>query len=98
MTATRPTPPDAGFTAGDFEAVTSPELTAEELATARPFAEALPDLTAALQASARGRPKAANPRQLVSLRIDAATLERIRATGPGWQTRINDALAKAFPD
>ena len=30
------------------------------------------------------------------LRIDAATLERIRATGKGWQSRINAVLAREF--
>jgi uncharacterized protein (DUF4415 family) len=40
----------------------------------------------------RGRPKVAAPKQQVTLRLDAAVLEGLRATGPGWQTRVNDAL------
>jgi uncharacterized protein (DUF4415 family) len=31
----------------------------------------------------------------VKLRLDAAVLAHFRATGPGWQTRINAALRKA---
>lgn len=41
-----------------------------------------------------GRPKGSNKEQ-VSLRLDRDVLERFRAGGPGWQTRINDALRKA---
>lgn len=33
----------------------------------------------------------------ISLRIDADVLESYRATGPGWQGRMNDALRKAMP-
>jgi uncharacterized protein (DUF4415 family) len=31
----------------------------------------------------------------VSLRLDPDVLEHFRATGPGWQSRINAALRKA---
>jgi uncharacterized protein (DUF4415 family) len=43
----------------------------------------------------RGRPPSANPKQALKLRIDADVIEHFRATGPGWQTRINDALRRA---
>lgn len=33
----------------------------------------------------------------ISLRVDADILESYRATGPGWQGRMNDALRKAMP-
>lgn len=33
----------------------------------------------------------------ISLRVDADVLESYRATGPGWQGRMNDALRKAMP-
>ena len=42
----------------------------------------------------RGRPPGSTKR-LVSLRLDKAVLEHFRATGPGWQSRINQALRKA---
>jgi uncharacterized protein (DUF4415 family) len=42
----------------------------------------------------RGRPLSANPKQALKLRIDADVVEYFRATGPGWQTRINDALRR----
>ncbi|TAL91271.1 MAG: hypothetical protein EPN69_07315 [Rhodanobacter sp.] len=45
----------------------------------------------------RGRPKLASPRQLLSLRLPPKVIERSRATGPGWQTRMADALEKSAP-
>ena len=43
----------------------------------------------------RGRPPAADRKQLVSLRLDGDVIEKFRATGPGWQARINEALRLA---
>jgi uncharacterized protein (DUF4415 family) len=43
----------------------------------------------------RGRPRMANPKQAIKLRLDADILTHFRATGPGWQTRLNAALRKA---
>lgn len=45
---------------------------------------------------ARG-PQKAPTKRAISLRIDADVLERYRATGPGWQGRMNEALRKALP-
>ena len=39
-----------------------------------------------------GRPKLANPKRQVTLRLDGDLLERLRETGPGWQSRINEIL------
>ncbi|MBL8499483.1 MAG: BrnA antitoxin family protein [Nitrosomonas sp.] len=40
----------------------------------------------------RGRPQGSGKKEQVTLRIDTEVLEQFRATGNGWQTRINDAL------
>ena len=40
----------------------------------------------------RGRPKAATTKEPVKLRLDADVLAALRATGDGWQTRINETL------
>ena len=40
----------------------------------------------------RGRPQGSGTKEQVTLRLDTQILERFRATGNGWQTRINDAL------
>jgi len=40
----------------------------------------------------RGRPKADDPKQLVSLRLDAETLRWFKSTGPGYQARMGEVL------
>ncbi len=40
-----------------------------------------------------GRPRAAKPKPAVNLRLDAEVLDHLRASGAGWQTRVNAALA-----
>jgi uncharacterized protein (DUF4415 family) len=40
----------------------------------------------------RGRPKAATTKKPVKIRLDADVLAALRASGEGWQTRINDTL------
>lgn len=45
----------------------------------------------------RGRPKLANPRQLLSLRLPPQVIARWKASGPGWQTRMAEALEKSAP-
>ena len=42
----------------------------------------------------RGRPKLANPKELVTLRLDTDVLTAYRKTGAGWQTKINEDLRK----
>jgi uncharacterized protein (DUF4415 family) len=43
----------------------------------------------------RGRPKLENPKQQITLRLDRDVVERLRRTGPGWQSRINELLRKS---
>ena len=43
-----------------------------------------------------GRPALANPKRQVTLRLDPDVLEKVRATGKGWQSRINAELRKAL--
>jgi uncharacterized protein (DUF4415 family) len=45
----------------------------------------------------RGRPKLATPRQLLSLRLPPQVIDRWKASGPGWQTRMAEALEKSAP-
>jgi uncharacterized protein (DUF4415 family) len=40
----------------------------------------------------RGRPPLDAPKRLVSLRLDQDVIDRFRATGRGWQSRINTVL------
>lgn len=39
-----------------------------------------------------GRPGLATPKVSVTLRLDADIATRLRDSGPGWQTRVNEAL------
>ena len=48
--------------------------------------------TAAKMLKPRSRPQSGNARTSVSLRLPPDTLARWRATGPGWQTRMAEAL------
>lgn len=67
--------------------------TEEELSAFKPFEVVHPELAEQIRRS-RGRPPIASPKKQVTLRIDAEVLERLRRTGPGWQSRVNDALKK----
>lgn len=61
----------------------------------------LPELTDDMLARGRvnkgGRPRSANPRKLISIRLPENVIKRWRATGPGWQTRMADRLTKVPP-
>jgi uncharacterized protein (DUF4415 family) len=60
--------------------------------------EELPELTDEMLARAvvkkAGRPLLDNPRELISLRVPVEVLEKWRATGPGWQTRMVQRLSR----
>jgi uncharacterized protein (DUF4415 family) len=71
------------------------EWSSEDFANAKPFADAFPALAEKMRKASGGRPKSDNPKVAVSLRLDRDVIEKFRATGPGWQTRINEALRRA---
>jgi uncharacterized protein (DUF4415 family) len=64
------------------------------------FAQAkrLDDLPARLQAKLRtpGRPKAEVTKERISIRLSPDVLAVLRATGPGWQTRVDTILRERF--
>jgi uncharacterized protein (DUF4415 family) len=64
----------------------APELTDEQLARAVHFR--------GNKVIRRGRPKLAKPKHQITLRLDQDIVERFRAGGAGWQSRINDALRR----
>jgi len=45
----------------------------------------------------RGRPKSDKTKVPVKLRVDPDVLQAWKDTGPGWQTRMSEALRKAKP-
>ena len=67
------------------------ELTAEDLAKFRPAVEALPP-SLVKKLGVRGRPKAAVTKERITIRLSREVVETFRATGEGWQTRMDEAL------
>ena len=87
--------PGRGYTKSDWDEVSdNPEWTADDIAKAKPFAEALPELAATIKRG-RGRPPVDAPKQAVTLRLDPATLEKFKATGKDWRTKMARTLDKA---
>ncbi|MBK7002715.1 MAG: BrnA antitoxin family protein [Rhodoferax sp.] len=74
----------------------NPEWTDADFVRARPAAEVLPALfgtkTAQSMLKPRGRPPADTVKERITIRFDADVLAAFRATGKGWQTRVNDAM------
>lgn len=75
----------------------SPELDEDFFRQAQPAAQMLGQekLDALVSQRQRGRPKgslAKQTKEQVSIRLSRDVLEHFRATGPGWQTRIDTAL------
>lgn len=81
----------------EIEDPDNPEWTEEDFARARPGREVLPAEFLAAFKRTPGRPKGVrtSEKSLVSLRLDNEVLAKFKAGGPGWQTRINEALRKA---
>lgn len=75
----------------------NPEWTEEDFKRARPASEVLPpELYARLTARRPGQRGAqkAPTKVAVTLRLDPDVVAAFKADGPGWQTRINQALKK----
>jgi uncharacterized protein (DUF4415 family) len=71
------------------------ELTDGMAAQGRPFAEMFPELAEKMRRNMGGRPRLEQPKKSVHLRLDQDVVDKFRATGPGWQTRINEVLKAA---
>ena len=76
-------PENPEWTAADFAAAKGPEVLPPRLLSAFP------------NAKPRGGRPPGSDKQLVSIRLDKDVVEKFKATGPGWQTRINAALRRA---
>jgi uncharacterized protein (DUF4415 family) len=77
----------------------NPAWTKETFARARKARDVLPEIfgaaSAAKMSKPRGRPKSGRARTSISIRLPPETLARWKATGPGWQTRMAEALSRA---
>jgi uncharacterized protein (DUF4415 family) len=72
----------------------NPEWTAKDFRDARPPHEVLPPHIMAAFPRTRGSQRAAT-KIPVSIRLSPEVIEHFKAGGPGWQSRIDDALKKA---
>lgn len=72
----------------------SPELTIADFAKAKRMRDVMPEVVKAMK---RGRPKLADAKVRVSLRLDPGVVAAYKATGAGWQSRINEVLKRAVP-
>jgi uncharacterized protein (DUF4415 family) len=84
-----------GYTRKDWDEADIPALTDEQLKQAKPFAEVFPELAAKMEKNLGGRPPLEKPKKAINIRLDQDVIEKFRRTGPGWQSRINEALKAA---
>jgi len=69
------------------------ELTREDMAALRPADDVLPKpLAALLRRPGQRGPGKQPPKVALSLRLSPEVVAHFRATGPGWQRRIDEAL------
>jgi uncharacterized protein (DUF4415 family) len=66
----------------------NPEWTDQEARQA----SRLPDLPEPLRSKLRGRPQAAVIKERIGIRLSPDVVQAFRATGAGWQTRVDAAL------
>jgi uncharacterized protein (DUF4415 family) len=71
----------------------NPIWTREDFRRARPASEVVPRIVAAKRGP--GRPPLEKPKVALTLRLDPDMIACFRATGEGWQRRMNEALVRA---
>lgn len=71
----------------------NPEWTREDFANSVPFSQLPESLQTKLRSLKKPRgPQKAPTKEVVTIRLSRDVVERLRATGPGWQTRVDTAL------
>ncbi len=73
----------------------NPELTDEDFARGRPFKEVFPEQYAALMRQG-GRPRLASPKVQIGFRLSQDVVDRIRASGDGYNARVEEVLREAI--
>lgn len=84
----------------------NPELTENDFAQAKPFREVFPEQYAAWVASGRaaipakrvGRPPVEVPKVQIGFRLARDIVERIRASGAGYNARVEKVLREALDE
>lgn len=70
----------------------NPEWTEADFRRARPAAEVLPESLQAKLGIRRRGPQKDSTKERITIRMSTSVLAKFRATGPGWQSRIDTAL------
>ena len=88
---------DAAINAGIANEPDNPEWSAADFVRAKPAAEFFDAQTLAKLVALKRRPGERGPQKLptkarISIRLSRDVIDTFRATGDGWQTRIDDAL------
>jgi uncharacterized protein (DUF4415 family) len=73
-----------------------PELTDEDFARAKPFKEVFPEQHAAWKK--RGRPPVETPKVHVGFRLAADVVAGIKASGKGYNARVEKVLREALAE
>ena len=73
----------------------NPEWTAQAAAEARPFAEMFPERLKA-PGGRDGRPAVERPKVHIGFRLAADVVSGVRASGPGYNTRVERVLREAL--
>jgi uncharacterized protein (DUF4415 family) len=74
----------------------NPEWTAADFKRARPAIEVVPNIVATYRKRLGRPPEGTGTKVQVTLRLDPAVIAHFKATGEGWQSRINETLARAI--
>lgn len=74
----------------------SPEWTDENFARAKPFKEMFPEQYASWKKNKGGRPPVEQPKVHIGFRLAADVVEGVRATGPGYNARVEKVLREAL--
>jgi len=84
------------ISATEWAGVDSPPLREREFANMKPLREVFPDLAEFSARRKRGQrgPQKSPTKKPITLRIDPDVLASYKATGPGWQSRMNEALRR----
>ena len=86
-------PIDSGLCGPDEE---NPEWTPERIRNGMRFHQLPLEMQKLLAPDIKRGLQKAPKKQAISIRLSADVLEALRATGPGWQARVDDALRKKF--
>jgi uncharacterized protein (DUF4415 family) len=90
----KPFKPGRGYLQADWDAVDSPPLTKDEVASLRPAKEVLPPgfFEAVKAARKPGRPRKADKLVAVTVRLPPDVLDRWKATGDDWRVKMAERL------